>query len=165
MLWGAAKSLTSGKSRFCRCLHPISEAEWTSRKKSATLNPAQVNETEPRPVLSGLDPTGSQAKFSTGGAFPRPPAVGPCFRRNLVSCGYGRGQNQTGLPNRNSKPTPAWLSGAMRRSRAITKTKKRTIGEFLLCLFFCWFLSCCILPTFFVVPFTGLTTKSNKKIC
>ena len=26
-----------------------------------------------------------------------PPAVGPFFRRNLLSFGYGRGQNQTGF--------------------------------------------------------------------
>ena len=30
-------------------------------------------------------------------------------------------QNQTGLPNHNPKPTPAWLGGAMRRSHAIAK--------------------------------------------
>ena len=28
-----AKSHTAGKSRICRCLYPISEAGWTSRKK------------------------------------------------------------------------------------------------------------------------------------
>ena len=68
-------------------------------------------------LLAESTPTGSQANFSTAGA------LGPGFRRNLVSCGYGRGQNQTGLPNRNPKPIPAWLSGAMRRSRAITKNR------------------------------------------
>ena len=60
-----------------------------------------------------------------------PPPVGPCFRRNSVSCRPKLQQNQTGLPNHNPKPTPAWLGGAMRRSRAITK--KRTIqAHFLL---------------------------------
>ena len=54
-----------------------------------------------------------------------PPAIGPWCRRNSVSCGYGRGQNQLWLTDPTPKPTPAWLSGAMRRSRAITK--KRTI--------------------------------------
>ena len=54
-----------------------------------------------------------------------PPAVGPWCRRNLVSCGYGRDQSKLWLTDPNPKPTPDWLSGAMRRSRAITK--KRTI--------------------------------------
>ena len=50
-----------------------------------------------------------------------PPPVGPCFRRKLISCRPKLQQNQTGLPNHSPKPTPAWLGGAMRRSRAITK--------------------------------------------
>ena len=45
-----------------------------------------------------------------------PPAVGPCVRRNFISCGSYLDQSQTGLPNRNPKPTPAWLSGAIARS-------------------------------------------------
>jgi hypothetical protein len=52
---------------------------------------------------------GSRPLFSLGG---------------LVSCGYGRDQNKLWLTDPNPKPTPACLSGAMRRSRAITK--KRT---------------------------------------
>ena len=39
------------------------------KKKKATWNPAQINETEPRPVLVETAPTGSQAKSSTGGAL------------------------------------------------------------------------------------------------
>ena len=46
------------------------------------------------------------------------PPVGPCFRRNFFSCGYGRGQNQTGLPNHDPKLTPAWLGGAIARFNA-----------------------------------------------
>ena len=30
-----------------------------------------------------------------------------CFRRNLVSCGYGRDQNKLWLTDLNPKPTPA----------------------------------------------------------
>ena len=44
---------------------------------------------------------GSKTKKIAIKDTPTPPAVGPCFRRSLVSCGYGRGQNETGLPNRN----------------------------------------------------------------
>ena len=40
-----------------------------------------------------------------------PPAVGPCVRRNLISCRPKPHKNETGLPNHNPKPTPAWLSG------------------------------------------------------
>ena len=52
-----------------------------------------------------------------------PPAVGPCFRRHLISCRPKLRQNETWLPNHNPKPTPAWLGGAMRR-RGATTTKK-----------------------------------------
>ena len=38
-------------------------------KKSATWNPASINETEPRPFFFELDLTGSQATFSTAGAL------------------------------------------------------------------------------------------------
>ena len=51
-----------------------------------------------------------------GGSTPKP--VGPYFLRNFISCGHGRGQNQTELPNHNPTPTPAWLGGAIARSNA-----------------------------------------------
>ena len=51
----------------------------------------------------------------------RPPPVGPCFRRNFISCGVGSGQNQTGLPGPNPKPNPAWLGGWVRWRCALTK--------------------------------------------
>ena len=62
-----------------------------------------------------------------------PPAVGPWFRRNLVSCGgVGSGQIQTGLPDPNPKPTSAWLGRSMRRSRAYSFWRK----NLLFCAFF-----------------------------
>ena len=47
-----------------------------------------------------------------------PPAVGPWFRRNFISRCPKLQQNQTGLPNHNPKPTPAWLGGGIARSDA-----------------------------------------------
>ena len=67
-VWGETTHIQ--KSRLFRCFCPISEAGWTSRKKkSTTCNPAKTNETEPRPAMFEFAPTGSQAKFSTGGAL------------------------------------------------------------------------------------------------
>ena len=40
--------------------------------------------------------------------FP-PPAVGPCFRRNLVSCRPKLQQKKTRLPDPNPKPPPGWV--------------------------------------------------------
>ena len=62
-----------------------------------------------------------------------PPAVGPCFRRNLISCGYGRGQNQTdvqtGLPfNRN--PTSQHQPGLVARSRGPAKIRRHGATPF-----------------------------------
>ena len=54
-----------------------------------------------------------------------PQDVGPFFRRNVSACGNICDQIQPRLTTPNTKPTPAWLGSAMRRSRAITK--KRTI--------------------------------------
>ena len=53
--------------------------------------------------------------------------AGPFFCRNFISRGIGIGQNKPWLPTPDPKPTPAWLCGAMRQSRAITK--KRTIYQ------------------------------------
>ena len=50
-----------------------------------------------------------------------PQDVGPCFHRNLILCRPILEQNQTGLPDPNLKPTPAWLGGWVRWRRAITK--------------------------------------------
>ena len=55
------------------------------------------------------------------GPPPTPPQVGSWCRRNFISFGYGRDQNKLWLTDPNPKPTPAWLSGAMRRPRAMTK--------------------------------------------
>ena len=47
-----------------------------------------------------------------------PPAVGPCFRRNFIPGRPNFAKKQTGLPNHNPKPTPAWLGGGIARSDA-----------------------------------------------
>ena len=58
-------------------------------------------------------------------AVTTPPLVGPCFRLNLISWRPKPQQNQTGLPNHNLKPTPAWLGGG---GAAISRyNEKRTI--------------------------------------
>ena len=68
----------------------------------------------------------------TGALFPKknwcagtPPVIGPFFRRKLVPYGYGRSQNETGLPNRNPTPTPVWLS-AQWRDAAISRYNEKT---------------------------------------
>ena len=50
-------------------------------------------------------------------------------RRNFIPRRPKPHQNLTGLPSHNPKPTPAWLSGAMWQSRAITK-KTYYLGTF-----------------------------------
>ena len=57
-----------------------------------------------------------------------PPAVGPCFRRDLIPCRPKLRQNETGLPNHNAKPTPAWLSGAIARSNAAPLPGRLPLG-------------------------------------
>ena len=60
---------------------------------------------------------GMEAESTSGGSTP-PPAVGPWCRRNFISRCPKLQQNQTGLPNHNPKPTPAWLGGGIARSDA-----------------------------------------------
>ena len=43
-----------------------------------------------------------------------PPPVGPWCRRNFIPRRPNSAKNQTGLPDPNPKPTPAWLGGWMR---------------------------------------------------
>ena len=45
----------------------------------------------------------------------------PWGRRNSISCRAKLRQHETGLPNHNPEPTPAWLGGAMPRRHATTK--------------------------------------------
>ena len=54
-------------------------------------------------------------------SYHTPPAVGPWCRRNFIPRRPNFRKNQTGLPDPNPKPTPAWLSGSMRRRHATTK--------------------------------------------
>ena len=74
-----AKSPTSGKSRFCRCLYPTSEAGWTSRKKE----PLGIRLKSTRPshgrFCSSLHPPEARQHFPLAGLsefinwhFPRP---------------------------------------------------------------------------------------------
>ena len=50
-----------------------------------------------------------------------PPDVGPGCRRNFIPRRSNLDQNQTGLPDPNPKPTPAWLGGWVRWRHATTK--------------------------------------------
>ena len=57
------------------------------------------------------------------------PASRPCFRRNLISCRSKLRENQTGLPNHNPKPTPAWLGGAIARFSATPLPGRLRLGR------------------------------------
>ena len=58
-----------------------------------------------------------------------PPDVGPWCRRNFIPRRPNFRKNQTGLPDPNPKPTPAWLGGAIARSNATPLPGRLPLGQ------------------------------------
>ena len=58
-----------------------------------------------------------------------PPDVGPWCRRNFIPRRPNFRKKQTGLPDPNPKPTPAWLGGAIARSNATPLPGRLPLGQ------------------------------------
>ena len=77
-----------------------------------------------------MPPRGAVAPVGWPVAWPAtPPAVGPWCRRNFIPRRPNFRKKQTGLPDPNPKPTPAWLGGAIARSNATPLPGRLPLGQ------------------------------------
>ena len=107
---------------------PPLPAHFTPAFREALVSLLQRHNT-PKRGIAALEEPKNRRNSAQKAPYMDTPASGPCFRRNFISCGYGRGQNQTGLPNHNSKPIPAWLGGTIARSNATPLPRLLPLGR------------------------------------